>query len=215
MVLKQESLFTMAKIQITMIKQSTKIKRGVEMLLNGQSVWANHDPGGDNVFVCVQKTQDVNKGDEFLWVVREDLKLARKIRAGISAKPKALTEAKKSFKQELNVFYASQILQIPERCENCNEKLNAYSSFAKRSVTAHILGKGQNDFPMVATHPMNRMFLGCGLFSDCSCHSLWDLSDAETRKQMKCYPIALERLEAFKSLIPARKQAKAEKYLGL
>lgn len=136
-------------------------------------------------------------------------------KTGISAKPKALTEAKKSFKQELNVFFASQILQIPERCENCNEKLNAYSSFAKRSVTAHILGKGQNDFPMVATHPLNRMFLGCGLFSDCSCHSLWDLSDAETRKQMKCYPIALERLEAFKRLIPARKQAKAEKYLGL
>lgn len=116
---------------------------------------------------------------------------------------------------ELNVFFADQALQVPERCENCNHKLNAFHAWSRRFVTAHILPKADNYFPMVATHPMNRLFLGVGMFSDCNCHTMYDNGDAETRKGMRCYTIALERLEAFKHLIPVFKQSKAEKYLGL
>lgn len=116
---------------------------------------------------------------------------------------------------ELNVFFADQALQVPERCENCNKRLNAFHAWSRRFVTAHILPKADNYFPTVATHPMNRMFLGVTMFSECNCHTMWDNGDAETRKGMRCYKIALERLEGFKQLIPANKQGKAEKYLGL
>lgn len=191
---------------------NTQIKRGVEMLLNGQSVWANHDPGGDNVFVCLQKTQDVNKGDEFLWVVREDLKPVRKIRTGISAKPKALTEAKKSFKQELNVFFASQLLQCHDACEECGASFLSYTMEQARGLIAHILPKNEkHGFPDVAIHPQNRMFLG----TKCGHHARWDNLGAKERTEMKVYPLAIERFNQFKSLLTEADLIRACKYLNI
>jgi hypothetical protein len=114
-------------------------------------------------------------------------------------------------KRALNEFYESQ--EVPLRCENCNKLLNAFSPWARRCVTAHILGKA--DFTTIATNPDNRMFLGVNMFSECGCHSEWDNSDAAHRKTMKCYPLAVERVNKFLHLLPLPKQVKAEKYLGL
>lgn len=131
-----------------------------------------------------------------------------------SAPSKAAGKPKPASK-ELNIFFADQAAQVPERCENCHGLLKAFTPSAKRFVTAHILPKNERAFPSVATHPQNKMFLGCSLFSDCNCHGDWDYSDAETRKQMPVYKIALQRVECFIEQLNPRDQVKAEKYLGL
>lgn len=116
-------------------------------------------------------------------------------------------------KHELNYFFDQQANQVPERCENCNRLLMAYSTWAKRGVTAHILPKSL--FLEVATNPNNIMFLGTGLFSDCNCHTNYDNNDAAYRKKMPCYKLALKRYEAFVNELSEPQQIKAEKYLGL
>jgi len=114
-------------------------------------------------------------------------------------------------KSDLDKWYESQ--DVPERCENCNQKLNAFNKWAKRCVTAHIVPKSL--FPEVATHPSNRAFMGVALFSDCSCHNTFDHLDADTRKQMPIYPKIVERVKLFIHLIPENKLNRLKKYLGL
>lgn len=128
---------------------------------------------------------------------------------------KSLTVEQINKKAEINEFFDSQALQVPERCENCNLRLNAYAAWQKRFVTAHICPKNDKEFPTVATHPENRMFLGSGLFSDCSCHDLWDGRDAEARKKMHCYDLALSRAEKFYNALTPHEQNKFDKYFGL
>lgn len=138
-----------------------------------------------------------------------------KYQTSIIRKAKSLTVDQINEKVALNNFFDGQGRQVPERCENCNLKLNAFSSSAKRCVTAHILPKNDNDFPSVAVHPDNRMFLGFGLFSDCNCHDLWDKRDAAARKTMHCYGLALLRVEGFIDQLTPHELVKFEKYFGL
>lgn len=181
-----------------------KLKRGTCYLVNGKKVWIEIDQGGDCVLVCDTETRKLE--DNFFFVVREELKPVVKCQ-----KSKTVTYLNQ--KKELDIFYESQ--DIPDRCENCNRKLKAFNKFAKRSVTAHILPKAEEDFPEVATHPDNIMFLGSSLFSDCNCHNLWDGLDAAQRKKMRIYPVALERVKHFIDLIPEDKLNKVYKYLGV
>lgn len=131
-----------------------------------------------------------------------------------AGKPKYKKPSKKptEVKQGLNVFFASQALEIPKHCENCGEELNAFTSFQKRCVTAHILPKKENGgFPVVSTHPKNRMFLGVY----CGCHGEWDNKGAEDRAAMNVYPKAIERFQEFKGLLSQAELIKAKKYLNI
>lgn len=114
-----------------------------------------------------------------------------------------------SKQHQLNVFFASQTLQMPLNCENCNEPLNAFSLWQKRCVTAHILPKSL--FESVALHPQNRTFIGV----NCGCHNSWDNKGSADRKAMKVYPTAIERFNAFKTLLNQSELQKAKKYLGI
>lgn len=119
-------------------------------------------------------------------------------------------------KADINKFFLEQSEQVPANCENCGKLLRAYSMWTKRFVTAHILPKSEESgFPSVATHPDNRMFLGCSLFSDCGCHGNFDNKDAEYRKTMPVYEKALERADKFFDMLSPADQVRAEKYLGI
>lgn len=133
-----------------------------------------------------------------------------------AGKPKhqKVKKEKMEVKQGLNVFFASQALQFPSNCENCNHPLNPYTSFDKRKMIAHILPKtGNGGFPSVAIHPQNRMFLCC--MEGNWCHEKWDQGDASDRIKMPVYSLAIERFEAFKSLLSTKELIKANKYLNL
>lgn len=136
-----------------------------------------------------------------------------KYQTSIIRKAKSLTVDQINEKAAKNNFYNEQGRQVPERCENCNLKLNAFSRWAKKFVTAHIVPKAV--FESVATHPDNRMFLGVNMFSDCGCHAEWDNSDADHRKQMHCYSLALLRAEGFIDQLTYHELVKFEKYFGL
>jgi hypothetical protein len=128
-------------------------------------------------------------------------------------KAKSLTADQTNKKVELDIFFKAQAELVPLRCLNCNRLLNAFNAWAKKCVTAHILPKVI--FESVAANMDNVMFLGCGLFSECNCHADWDNRDAEARKQMSCYPIALSRVELFYDELTPKEQVMADKYLGI
>lgn len=116
-------------------------------------------------------------------------------------------------KKELNVFFAKQALVFPERCEECDERLNGYTMFDRRKSTCHILPKtAHGGFPSVATHPANKMFLCCG--GGCHGHETWDAS-VDNRINMKVYNMAVERFKTFESSLTPHDHNKALKYLNL
>ena len=87
-------------------------------------------------------------------------------------------------RKELNVFFANQILALPNNCEECNASLKYWkTSKLIKATIAHILPKRENGFPSVATHPMNRMFF-CP-----DCHTNFDNGDSKDAEKMKSLPI--------------------------
>ena len=109
----------------------------------------------------------------------------------------------------LNVFFADQATIVPNNCENCGERLSKSNPKMLRFYTAHILPKSK--FESVEVNPDNIMFLG----TFCGCHGNWDNKNAEARKKMPCYSIALERYDKFYNQLSGPEQVQAEKYLGL
>lgn len=100
--------------------------------------------------------------------------------------------AKREKKQELNVFFASQILEIPACCEECGDDIRYWRDKNPRMLVAHILPKRKSGgFPSVATHPLNRVFL-CP-----NCHTNMDNKGKDFVEKMKVYPIMIERLQSF------------------
>lgn len=143
----------------------------------------------------------------------EDLTNLKQISAPIRQVVKPVSEEEKKFRTDLTVFFASQILTMPERCENCNELLGAYNATTRKACIAHILPKGKNNgnFKSVACHPLNRMFLG----PFCGCHHKWDHAKAEERAKMPCYKIAIERFDQFKDTMPGPEKIRAFTYLAI
>lgn len=82
---------------------------------------------------------------------------------------------------------ASQLLQFPY-CMNCNAEI-AFIHF--EAACCHILPKRKPyGFPSVATHPLNRIFLG----SACGCHQKFDRSWEDAAK-MNVWPLVLVAME--------------------
>lgn len=202
-----------------------KPKRGTAFIdkKTGEKVFLNRIVDDKIYFVCNHESQgSVNGIDiEFYRVKISDLTPVKKVRQPIKQSsdrsPSQLAKAIeiKDMKDNLNLWFADQIPQIPEFCENCGKKLMAFTSNQKRFVTAHILPKTPNGgFPSVATHPQNRMFLGVSLFSLCNCHDLWD-QDRDTRSAMPCHKIAVQRFSLFKELLTTKELIKALDYLKI
>lgn len=125
------------------------------------------------------------------------------------AKAKGTDADKKKKLKELNVFFASQLIQVPDECENCGESL-AYlkRSSMKKAIIAHILPKREKyGFPEVATHPQNRLFL-CG-----DCHTNFDNKGEDFAVNMKAFPLILERFKEFKHLISEANKQRLPSYL--
>lgn len=132
----------------------------------------------------------------------------------MSKVPKKVSKEKMEVKQGLNVFFANQALQFPFACENCNQPLNARSSWDKRKSTCHILPKSEKSgFPTVAIHASNRVFMCCD--AGCYGHDQWDGGDASDRLKMPVYSLAIERFRTFEDLLTSKEKIKAYKYLGL
>lgn len=171
----------------------------------------------------MKKYCDVGKHEvEKLWKARRRDPNTREIiqesccqscmkREPIKSKPKYLTEEEVQRKKELNVFFASQTLVMPNNCEECGHKLDKSSTFALRAQIAHILPK--SIFKSVATHPQNKMFLCC--FNGCYSHAKFDNGDAKTRQSMKVYDLAIERFRSFENELTEAEKIKANKYLGI
>lgn len=83
-----------------------------------------------------------------------------KFRASLSANKKS-NIAKKQVKADANIFFASQILQAPSKCEcGCGANIKFSLAWMQRATIAHILPKRKKGgCPSVATHPQNRCFL--------------------------------------------------------
>lgn len=104
-------------------------------------------------------------------------------------------------KKELGVFFAKQILQIPEHCEECGTNLGGWKHFNAKAIIAHILPKRKTfGFPSVATHPMNRMFFCV------PCHTDFDNKGSDHVKKMKSLKIIKERLQEFYSELTEEEQ---------
>lgn len=115
---------------------------------------------------------------------------------------------KKAFKKDLNVYFASQILQIPATCENCGCDIRWQREKHPRALVAHILPKRkQGGFPAVATHPKNRVFLCI------TCHTDFDNKGAEYAENMRCLPIMRQRFEEFKNCLTAHDLERVPNYL--
>lgn len=116
-----------------------------------------------------------------------------------SEKKKAEVKAAKPQKDLLNDWFN----EIEERewkngkcnCWNCGEVI--LKPFARTAI-AHILAKRKNQFPSVATQPMNYLILG----ASCGCHSEYDTSWEDASK-MRIWPKAVERFLIFQSTITA------------
>ena len=106
------------------------------------------------------------------------------------------TAEKKKTAKEMNLFFASQIPDIPNFCECCGDSLKWQKQNRFKSIIAHILPKRKvGGFPTVATHPKNRLFL-CS-----SCHSDFDNKGAEFATSMNCFDEMCERFLEFEHLL--------------
>lgn len=169
-------------------------KRGTQFYWGEQKidVWLERVVSREEYCVCDNPQRRIT--DQYFNIHPDQLIQFKKSGLGIVSKPKKLTVEEKQFKVSLNVFYASEALKVPDKCDNCGLHLILRTVFDRRAVIAHILPKSPNSgFPTIATHPQNKMFLG----TRCGCHHKWDNSDGATRITMPCYSIALERFKTY------------------
>jgi hypothetical protein len=103
-------------------------------------------------------------------------------------KAKGITSDAYGDKRAVDRWFQEQINQMPDRCEECNERLYNYAPHALRSFVAHVVPKRKvYGCPSVKMHPMNRLFL-------CTpCHTNYDTWGADKVTQMNCYRLAVER----------------------
>ena len=111
------------------------------------------------------------------------------------------TAEKKKTAKEMNLFFASQIPEIPDCCENCGDSLRWQKQNNFKSIIAHILPKRPvGGFPSVATNPNNRVFL-CLI-----CHHNMDDLGKDFVLKMNCFDLIIERLRKFVHLIKENKE---------
>lgn len=125
-----------------------------------------------------------------------------------SEKPK--NKAKKVAKKVTGAFIASQTLVMPERCEECGNRLPTSPDWLRRACIAHILPKRPDfGFPSVAIHPLNKMFF-CP-----DCHTNMDNLGEMVIVKMKSLPIMKSRVaQLIPLLTPAETNRVPEYFLN-
>lgn len=188
-----------------------RLKRGETYMYNEKQVWVEHQVNSVEVVVCDNKERNLE--DNYMTVRISQLKEVKFFKPGIQkTKHKKLSTEDKEQKEALNRFFFAQIQMIPAYCEECGKPLIGYHTDELRGIIAHILPKSPNSgFPEVATHPLNRMFLG----SKCGCHSKWDSNNGLGRERMKVYPVAVDRFKKFKQNVKPNRIIKAYTYLNI
>lgn len=124
-------------------------------------------------------------------------------------KNKPANVEKINVKKDLTVFFASQILEAPDYCENeCGTSIVYFRNIRSRVIVAHILPKRKNGgFPTVATHPKNRVFL-CP-----DCHTDFDNKGADFARTMPALKIMRERFAEFGKLLTVGEFMRVPDYL--
>lgn len=125
-----------------------------------------------------------------------------------AAKPKA--KAKQERGKELNVYFANQVLTMPERCEESGQLLPRSPAWMRRACIAHILPKRPDyGFPSVATHPQNRVFLHPDI------HTNMDNLGESYIVKMKCFPLMKERVAQLIPLLTSEERNRLPKCFEL
>ena len=132
------------------------------------------------------------------WQQRQAMKL------GTTKKPEAVNREKK---ESLAAWYETQDTQAPDRCENCGNNLTTTINFHPRAHICHIVPKGKDGCPSVATHPLNRWF-GC-----LTCHTFYDKEAAEIVATMKIIPVLRQRVKIFYREISENETRRVPPYL--
>lgn len=98
--------------------------------------------------------------------------------------------------KEMNIFFASQLLEVPDFCENCGGSLRWQKMNNKKSIVAHLIPKREvGGFPKVATHPQNKVFLCL------QCHGNMDNKGEDFTPKMNCFELICERFMEFENLL--------------
>lgn len=194
-------------------RQAAKPKRGTHFIVveSGVDVWLQIIRTDGKYLCCLQETR--LDTDAFEAYAPGEMKQANMIRTGLTNIPKAKTPEQKEVKDSRNVFFKEMGYLVPANCMECGQPLFAYTDWARRCVTAHIFSK--EHFTSISTNPDNIVFLGAALLCKCGCHGDFDNKDAEHRKQMKIYPILLERFEKLKPLMNIQELRRAYTFLGI
>lgn len=195
---------------ITTNKPKDKRGKHFKHATTGQELWL-YTIKSSEVYICCTSPGFLNTDDYLPFKMSELTEVSKGFNKPIASKP--INAAKKAHKDDLNEFFDKVALTMPYNCECCHKPLYAFTKFAKRSVTAHIIPKGQ--FKSVATNPDNVMFLGCSLLGVCHCHSTWDEKGSLERAKMPVYELALERFEKFKGELTAHELVRAYSYLNI
>lgn len=194
-----------------MINTTKRYKKGNALIDKSkeQNVWVYHQKSESVVLVSTDP--NFNSADDMYEANTGDLMNLRQNHSkSIKSKVKGATNEEKEAKNGLNAFFDS--LVVPERCQECGDRLMAFNKFAKRSCCAHLLPKFK--FESIATNELNILFMGADFLGGCSCHDCWDKS-VSNRKKMEVYPLALQRYELLKEFLTNAEIVSADKYLGL
>lgn len=194
-----------------MINTIKKYKRGFALIdiEKEQNVWVYFKRSDDTYLVSTDPK--FTSAHDMYYANLSDLKeLHQKRSSSIKAKVKVLSPEQKDDKKERDQFFES--LTIPALCQECDKPLIAFNSFARRSVSSHILPKAY--FKSVATNPLNIMFLGAGFLGGCDCHGQWD-TNVDNRVKMKVYDLAVKRFRQFQHLLNQDELNSALDYLNL
>lgn len=120
-----------------------------------------------------------------------------------------LAGGKKIKADKLNIFFASQLLEAPDLCENeCGKSIVYFKNIRSRVIVAHILPKRENGgFPSVADHPKNRVFL-CP-----DCHTNFDNLGSDFAKTMPALDLMRERFKEFSGVLTVSEFTRVPDYL--
>jgi|SRR5882724_9615 len=132
------------------------------------------------------------------WKQRRDAKLKQTT---------SLSEIKREKKADLSAFYIAMAAKAPTTCENCNTSLQATINFHPRAHIAHIVPKGQDGCPSVATEPFNCWY-AC-----LDCHTFYDKQPADLVATMHVIPKLIKRLKLFYKKIADNEKRRIPAYL--
>lgn len=109
-----------------------------------------------------------------------------KHREEVNKDKKGKTE-KKQKKAKLDVFFASELQQVPRCCDECGASLAHTMAISRKAVVAHVLPK--RHFESIMLHPWNKFF-ACG-----DCHTNFDNLGEPFVIKMKMYPELKRRVQ--------------------